>query len=51
MHHRKKGEMVACFFPAEAEEKYVMNRSVDNFIKSYLEFKKEEKDIQEEISK
>ena len=38
-HHKTKGEIPACFFPIEAEEQYVNDRSVDNFIKSCQEYK------------
>ncbi|MFA5777542.1 MAG: DUF6485 family protein [Parcubacteria group bacterium] len=39
-HHREKGEIPACFFPAEAEAETASDRTVDNFIKSYQENKK-----------
>jgi len=38
-HHREKNEIPACFFPAEQEEDYIGARGVDNFIKSYQEYK------------
>jgi len=38
-HHRQKGEIPACFFPAESEEQYISSRSVDNFIKAHQENK------------
>lgn len=39
-HHRRKGEIPACFFPADFEAETTNDRSVDNFIKSYQENKK-----------
>jgi hypothetical protein len=39
-HHREKGEIPACFFPAEVEAETMSDRSIDNFIKSYQENKK-----------
>ncbi len=36
-HHRQKGEIPACFFPAETEEQYISDRGIDNFIKAYQE--------------
>ena len=49
LHHKRKGEIPACFFPVEAEEKYVMNRSVKNFIKSCQEYEKDIEDIKKTI--
>lgn len=39
-HHRRKGEIPACFFPADFEEATANDRSVENFIKSYQEYQK-----------
>jgi hypothetical protein len=39
-HHSKKGEISACFFPAESEGAYVNDRGVGNFIESYEKYKK-----------
>jgi hypothetical protein len=39
-HHKEKGEIPACFFPADEEEKYISSRSVDNFIKATEDYRK-----------
>jgi hypothetical protein len=36
-HHQKKGEIPACFFPAEKEAETMNDRSVKNFIKTHDE--------------
>lgn len=38
-HHKMKDEIPACFFPAQVEEEYISNRSVENFIKAIQEKK------------
>lgn len=48
-HHRKKGEIPACFFPIEAEENSLNDRSVENFIKGYEAHKKKMEDINKQI--
>ena len=39
-HHRMKGEIPACFFPAEWEEAYISKRGIDNLILAHKEYKK-----------
>ncbi|HDP24500.1 MAG TPA: hypothetical protein ENN34_03555 [Deltaproteobacteria bacterium] len=34
-YHRRKGQLPACFFPADAEKTY--DRSIENFIRLYHE--------------
>ena len=43
---KEKNEIPACFFPSEKEEEYISNRSIDNFIKSYQEYKKDDSDLE-----
>lgn len=45
-HHRSKNEIPACFFPVDSEEMFVGERSVENFIKSYEEFKKKTNELE-----
>jgi hypothetical protein len=40
-HHRRKGEIVACFFPVEAEMETMNDRSAENFIKAHEKSKKQ----------
>jgi hypothetical protein len=39
-HHRRKGEIPACFFPAEYEAETTNDRSIDNFIAAHEKYKK-----------
>jgi len=41
-HHRRKGEIPACFFPTGAEMETVNDRSVENFIRACQQYKKTE---------
>lgn len=50
-HHRRKREVPACLFPGELEEKYINNRSIDNFIAAYGEYKENLNRLNEEYPK
>jgi hypothetical protein len=49
MHHRKKGEIPACFFPVSEEGDY--NRKVDYFIESYKKFEERLVNLEKKLSK
>ncbi|HOF42725.1 MAG TPA: DUF6485 family protein [Candidatus Moranbacteria bacterium] len=44
-YHRIKGQIPACFFPVEAEMATMNDRSIENFIKAYGEYKEQLKKL------
>lgn len=47
-HHRRKGQVVACFFPAEAEAETMNDRSVENLYKACEKYKKQIEEVADE---
>lgn len=48
-YHRVKGQIPACFFPVESEVDTMNDRSIENFIRSYKEHKKQMAEFEKKL--